>query len=132
MRTPRTLPQPDRYERSAAVQPLYRHGSELDSRVGEVLASDELWVPAGIEGKGEELRYEWIANREQNRRSWPTKSEARSRELMKKLGLPRVVRPGVKILEQFVELADDIDGEGIALFARRWGILNLCEHGYPA
>jgi len=46
--------------------------------------------------------------------------------------VPRSVRAGRGMLEGFVRLADDETGDRIAAYARRWGFLDLCEHGLPA
>ena len=40
-------------------------------------------------------------------------------------------RPGPHILSDFVRLADG-DGPTIRAYARRWGILGICEHGLPS
>jgi hypothetical protein len=41
------------------------------------------------------------------------------------------IRPRPKLLETFVALAD-ADPEAIRDYARKWGILMICEHGIPA
>ena len=43
---------------------------------------------------------------------------------------PITRRPGPPILRDFVRLADG-DGPQIRAYARRWGILGICEHGLP-
>jgi hypothetical protein len=49
------------------------------------------------------------------------------------LGKPmlRAVQPGPRLLEDFVELADRTPEE-ILRYARRWGVLELCDHDQPA
>jgi hypothetical protein len=43
----------------------------------------------------------------------------------------RYARSGKELLEHFVRLAD-APAERIKAYARRWGVLNICEHGLPA
>ena len=43
----------------------------------------------------------------------------------------RTVVPGPQLLQHFVELAEAPD-QKILLYARRWGVLEICEHGLPA
>ncbi len=44
---------------------------------------------------------------------------------------PKRVRPGPGLLAGFLLLADDKSGEKILAYARRWGVLEICEHGLP-
>lgn len=48
-----------------------------------------------------------------------------------KLGPTKKARPGEGLLEGFLVLSDDRSGDRIARFARRWGVLAICEHGLP-
>jgi len=41
------------------------------------------------------------------------------------------VRASDGLLDEFLSLADDQTGEAILRFARRWGVLEVCEHGRP-
>ena len=69
----------------------------------------ELMVPNDVELEGEWLCWGWRGDPLQ----WTTR------------------RPGPHILSDFVRLADG-DGPTIRAYARRWGILGICEHGLPS
>ena len=69
----------------------------------------ELMVPNDVELEGEWLCWGWGVDPLQ----WTTR------------------RPGPHILSDFVRLADG-DGSTIRAYARRWGILGICEHGLPS
>lgn len=68
-----------------------------------------LLVPGGIEVKGECLCWD-LLGRDGKR--------------------PRYVRPSPDMLDSFIRLADASERKILA-FARKWGVLGLCEHDYP-
>ena len=74
-----------------------------------LLPVGELMVPNDVELEGEWLCWGWGVDPLQ----WTTR------------------RPGPHILRDFVRLADG-DGPTIRAYARRWGILGICEHGLPS
>ena len=74
-----------------------------------LLPVGELMVPNDVELEGEWLCWGWRGDPLQ----WTTR------------------RPGPHILSDFVRLADG-DGPTIRAYARRWGILGICEHGLPS
>lgn len=44
---------------------------------------------------------------------------------------PKRKRPGPGLLEDFLSLAEDDSGKRIVAYAKRWGVLNICEHDLP-
>jgi len=71
------------------------------------LADDRWPVPDEIELQGDRLSYRWGA-------------------------LDRSSSSGKELLGDFVRLVADPDDEAVLTYARRWGVLELCEHGMPA
>lgn len=78
--------------------------TDLEGRFGRPVAAGRWVVPSGIELQGDQLIW----------REFPA----------------RQVSAGPKLLEEFVRLADR-PAEAVLSYARRWGVLGICEHGLP-
>jgi hypothetical protein len=80
--------------------------SERRALLERPLAMDGLWVPADVRVVGDWLHWRHVAP--------PC--------------VFRMVTPGPGLLEDFVRLAD-APPERIERYARRWGVLSICQHG---
>jgi hypothetical protein len=74
------------------------------------MPAGRLFVPEGIALDGEFLTWPWVRAGEEKQLTY------------------RQAKPGM--LTDFMRLHDATD-EGILTYARRWGVLGLCEHGLP-
>lgn len=77
------------------------------------LRANRIMVPSRIEIRGDRL--EWFFDSSYDPDGLPYKT----------------VRPGSGLLQGFIELADGAH-QKILTYARRWGVLEICEHGRPA
>lgn len=98
------------------------HGvfDRADGSVRRPLAMDAWYLPAKVAIQGEWLISSWI-----DPKWWRVKRLQEWKDLR-----PTASPPGAELLEQFVRLADATPKE-ILGFARRWGILEICEHNLP-
>jgi len=89
--------------------------------------SERTWQLGGLFGEDGNLE------RPADPAMWPVEVvERRGELLVPGTGWQRMTRAGRGMLEGFARLADDETGDRIAAYARRWGFLDLCEHGLPA
>lgn len=80
--------------------------TDEEGRLERPLADERWSVPDEVDLVGDRLVYRWT-------------------------GRERSASSGFGILSRFVDLADAADAQ-ILSFARRWGVMELCEHGLPA
>jgi hypothetical protein len=108
---------------------------DLEERPAQSYAADLLVVPWRIELNGDRL--EW-----QEHKAWargepiPPISykpmEFRDRDFQTHRGWPWYTSPDQMMLRRFADLSPSKDPLAVLEFARRYGVLHLCEHGLPA
>lgn len=103
-----------------------------EGRTDQAIAADALVVPWHLEMREGCLFYRYTAEDVMERLRSPDLAfkDTRDPQRARKFGLPLFKTPSPHVLDGFMHLAD-ADDERILGFARRWGVLDLCEHGLP-
>ena len=121
---------------SGRGDPLFPPGELDEGPVDEdrEVAPELIRVPWRIELDGEWLVWHELDRERFDAAPYLPKSttEARDKSRMDELGLWHFVRPHRRTLDGFLKLAEMPTAEAVLSFARRNGVLELCEHRLPA
>jgi len=110
------------------IGPLF----DADGRIDQAVAADFLVVPSKVLLDGGRLMYAYSSGRAlaHGHSAGLSVADCRDPEKMSKLGLPLLKAAGPGLLDGFLSLCDGTDDDVLA-FARKWGVLDLCEHELP-
>ncbi len=106
---------------------------DFEGRPDHALAADYLSVPWRIELQQGVLVYQLFERDREGKLAAPipTIEQALDEKRTKARGQPSIRLPNPRVLDGFMRLRDATD-EQVLDFARRWGVLDLCEHDFPA
>lgn len=122
------MPKKKSPQEARQLGPLFTY----EGRTDQAIAADALVVPWLLEMREGCLFYRYTSEDMMERLRSPdlAVTDLRSPQRAHKFGLPLFKTPSPHVLDGFMHLAD-ADDERILSFARRWGVLDLCEHGIP-
>lgn len=124
---PFNMPRSQSPDGRPALGPLFGY----DGKIDQPIAADYLGIPWHLSLEGEDILYAYYSPSALSQEPRPmTLDEQRHPGLMSKRGLPHLKSPSPRVLDGFMKLADQSHTETFE-FARRWGVLDLCEHGLP-